>query len=95
MSAYVIVNVTIEDPVCYEGHRARAAPTLAPFGGRYLVRDGAVQLLEGGWTPSRLVVLEFPAAERARAWWACDAYAEIRAIRQAAAKTDLVIVEGV
>lgn len=95
MPAYVIVNVTIEDPVRYEDYRAKAAPTLAPFGGRYLVRGGAVQVMEGSWSPSRLVLLEFPSAERARAWWGCDEYEGIKAIRQAAAKTDLVIVEGV
>jgi uncharacterized protein (DUF1330 family) len=95
MPGYVIVNVTVRDPVRYEEYRRLATPTVSAYGGRYLVRGGAVEAREGGWTPSRLVVLEFPDVERARAWWASPEYAPAKAIRQSCADTQLVITEGV
>ncbi len=64
------MDIQITDPVRYEEYKKLAAPTIAAFGGRYLVRGGAVTALEGGRTPGRLVVLEFPTAARAREWWA-------------------------
>jgi uncharacterized protein (DUF1330 family) len=95
MAGYVIVNVTVRDPVRYEEYRRLATPTVSAYGGRYLVRGGAVEAREGGWTPSRLVVLEFPDVERARAWWDSPEYAPAKAIRQSCADTQLVITEGV
>jgi uncharacterized protein (DUF1330 family) len=95
MAGYVIVNITIRDPVRYEEYRRLATPTVSAYGGRYLVRGGAVDAREGAWTPSRLVVLEFPSMERARAWWDSREYAPAKAIRQSCADTQLVITEGV
>ena len=94
MAGYVIVNITIRDPVLYEEYKRLAAPTVSAYGGRYLVRGGAVDAREGAWTPSRLVVLEFPSMERARAWWDSPEYAPAKAIRQSCADTQLVITEG-
>ena len=62
--------------------------------GRYVVRGGPVDVREGGWSPSRLVILEFPSVERARAWWDSPEYAEAKAVRQSCADTQLVITEG-
>ena len=72
-----------------------ASPTVGAYGGRYVVRGGSVDVREGGWTPSRLVVLEFPTVERARAWWDSPEYAPAKAVRQSCADTQLVITEGV
>jgi uncharacterized protein (DUF1330 family) len=94
MAGYVIVNITIRDPVRYEEYKSLAAPTVSAYGGRYLVRGGAVDAREGAWTPSRLVVLEFPSMERARAWWDSPEYAPAKAIRQSCADSQLVITEG-
>ena len=95
MAAYVIVNITVRDPVRYEEYKRLATPTVGAYGGRYVVRGGAVEVREGGWTPSRLVVLEFPTVERARAWWDSPEYAPAKAVRQSCADSQLVITEGV
>jgi uncharacterized protein (DUF1330 family) len=95
MAGYVIVNVTVRDPVQYEEYRRLATPTVSDYGGRYLVRGGPVDVREGHWKPSRLVVLEFPTVERAHAWWDSPEYAPAKAIRQSCADTQLVITEGV
>jgi uncharacterized protein (DUF1330 family) len=95
MSALVIVDIVIRDPVAYEEYRRIAAPTVAAHGGRYPVRGGRVESLEGDWRPARLVVLEFPSVERAKAWWNSEEYRPARALRDAAASTRMLVVEGV
>jgi len=95
MAAYIIVNVEVHDPVRYEDYRRSVLPTLAPYGGRFLVRGGKVEVLEGSWSPKRLVLVEFPSAEKARQWWNSAEYAAPKALRQATSITDMVMVEGV
>ena len=95
MAAYIVVEIMIHDPTSYEHYKAMAPTTIALYGGRYLVRGGATTTLEGTWGPSRLVVLEFPDAERARAWWTSPEYADAKALRQASARTQMLLVEGV
>jgi len=94
MPAYVVVNLRVLDPVRYEEYKRQAPASIAAYGGRYLARGGAVSVLEGTWQPSRFVILEFPDAARARAWWDSKEYAAPKALRQATAQTDLFIVEG-
>lgn len=95
MPAFVIANITILDPVRYEDYKRMVPATLVPFGGRFVVRGGNPQVLEGDWRPGRLVLLEFPSVERARAWWNSPEYAEARDLRQATSKGTLIILEGV
>ena len=95
MAAYVIVDIEIRDPVMYEEYRRMAPPSIAVYGGRYIVRGGEVDVLEGDWRPPRLVVLEFPTIERARAWWSSAEYAPAKAIRQACAHAEMVVVAGI
>jgi uncharacterized protein (DUF1330 family) len=94
MPAYVIVNVTVNDPARYEEYKRLASPTVPAYGGRYVARGGPVEVREGGWSPARLVVLEFPSVERARSWWESPQYAPAKAVRQSCADTELVITEG-
>ena len=94
MPAYVVVNVTVRDPVRYEQYKQLASPTVSAYGGRYAARGAPVDVREGGWSPSRLVILEFPDLERARAWWSSPEYAPAKALRQSCADTQLVITEG-
>ncbi len=94
MAAYVIVDIQITDPVRYEEYKKMAAPTVTAFGGKYVVRGGAAETLEGEWVPGRLVVLEFPTLERAREWWASEAYGPAKQLRQACAKTEMLLVQG-
>ena len=94
MAAYVIANINIEDPLRYEDYKRMVPGTLAAFGGRFIVRGGDVEVLEGNWRPGRLVIIEFPSVERARAWWNSQGYAEARALRQATSTGTLLILEG-
>jgi uncharacterized protein (DUF1330 family) len=81
MAAYVIADVETLEPEPYEEYRRRIPETLAPFGGRPLIVADRAEALEGDWRPYRLVVLEFPSVEQARAWYASPAYQEILPIR--------------
>jgi len=94
MAAYVIVDIEVTDPVEYEEYKRLAAPTVAAHGGRYVVRGGAAEVLEGDWVPHRLVVLEFESVARARQWWASPEYAAARVVRQRTARTTMVVVAG-
>jgi uncharacterized protein (DUF1330 family) len=94
MSAYVVVNVEVEDPVPYEEYKTLAPPSIAAYGGRYIARGGRTEVLEGGYAPRRLVILEFPSLERARAWWASAEYARAKALRQSCSRADMILVEG-
>ncbi len=95
MAAYVIAEIETTDPEEMQRYRDAAPATIAAHGGRYIVRGGAVQTLEGGWAPPRLAVLEFETAEQARRWWECEEYRELKALRQRAGRTRMVLVEGV
>lgn len=94
MPAYVLVDIEIHDPATYERYKQLAPPSIAAHGGRYLARGGAVETLEGDWKPSRLVILEFPSMERARAWWSSTAYSEAKELRYAAARSRMLLLEG-
>jgi len=94
MPAYVIANIEVTDPATYEEYKKLAGPSVVAYDGKYLVRGGAAEVLEGGWTPKRVVVLEFPSLERAKEWWNSESYAAAIGIRHAAARSELVLVEG-
>jgi uncharacterized protein (DUF1330 family) len=95
MAAYIVVEIMIHDLTTYEQYKGMAPSSIALYGGRYLVRGGATTTLEGTWGPSRLVILEFPDSDRARSWWGSDEYADAKALRQASARTQMLLVEGV
>jgi uncharacterized protein (DUF1330 family) len=95
MPAYVVVDIDVQNPTRYESYKDLAGPAVAKHGGRYLARGGATTVLEGSWQPKRLVVLEFPSVEKAKAWWDSTDYTEAKRIRQESAKTEMLIVEGV
>jgi uncharacterized protein (DUF1330 family) len=95
MPAYVIVDITVRDRETYERYKQLAAPAVAAYGGRYLVRGGASESLEGSWQPARFVILEFPTVQQGRAWWASPEYAPAKALRQSCADTEMLLVEGV
>ena len=95
MSAYLIFDIHVTDPEGYEPYRQRAAGIIEAHGGRYLARGGATQVLEGEWELDRLVVLEFPSVEQAKAWYHSPEYQEIAPIRQGASEGKAVLVQGV
>ena len=94
MPAYVVVEIEIHDAATYDRYKALVPPTITAYGGRYLARGGAVETLEGDWKPARVVLLEFPSAERARAWWSAPEAAHIKALRQQSARTRMIVVAG-
>lgn len=94
MAAYVIVDVTVKNPEAYEEYKKLAPPSIAAYGGKYVARGGRTEVLEGEWSPRRLVILEFESVERAREWVNCPEYATARKLRQASADTNMVVIEG-
>lgn len=96
MAAYLIVAVEVSDAEAYRAYSAEVPATLAPFGGRFVVRGGAFEVIEGSWDAGRIVVIEFPSADEAKAWHASEAYQAILPIREANARTDfMLVVDGV
>ena len=95
MTAYVIFDVEVTNPVEYEGYKQLAAPTVALYGGKYIVRGGQTETLEGNWSPKRIVVLQFENIERAKAWINSQEYSEARALRNKYAASKAIVVEGV
>lgn len=94
MAAYIIAQINVTDPEKYQEYAKRAAPAAAKYGGRYLVRGGAKQTLEGDIPFSRLVVAEFEDAEAAKRFYHSPEYREARRHRLGAADFNMVIVEG-
>lgn len=96
MAAYVIVSVDVTDPDESRGYTSQTPDTLARYGGRFVVRGGAYQTLEGDWQPKRIVLIEFPSVEQATAWYHSEEYQAILPLRQRHARTEfLTIVQGV
>ena len=96
MSAYVISEIDdVRDPAGFEAYRTTAAKTIAQYGGRYLIRGGAADLIEGGPPPKIIIVVEFPTMERLREWYASPEYAEALKVRRTALDRRLIFVEGV
>ena len=94
MSAYVIVEIDIQDPVGYEEYKKQAAATVLQYGGKYIARGGKTEVLEGDWQPKRIVILEFASMDRAKEWLHCEQYREPRKLRHQTAKTNMILVEG-
>ena len=94
MPAYVIADVQVTDAAAYEPYRPLAAASIARFGGRFVVRGGAAELLEGTPAPQRIVVIEFADADTARRWYRCEEYQQALKIRQSASTGRLILVEG-
>jgi uncharacterized protein (DUF1330 family) len=94
MPAYVIADVQVTDAAAYEPYRPLAGASIARFGGRFVVRGGEAELLEGAPAPERIVVIEFPDADTARRWYNSEEYQSALKIRQAASNGRLILVDG-
>ncbi len=96
MSAYLIVDTRIENPEEYEKYKALARPIAEKYGGVYRARGGEMDVLETDlWTPTRIVIIEFPDMDSARAFANSPEYAPVKPLRRNNAKCTLAIVEGV
>jgi uncharacterized protein (DUF1330 family) len=95
MDAYLIADVAqIEDEATYATYRSRVADGILNAGGRYLARGGGVDVLEGTWCPSRIVIVRFESVAAARRWWSSNEYAELKRMRQDSTRTNMVVVQG-
>jgi uncharacterized protein (DUF1330 family) len=95
MTVYTISDVAILDDGDAATYRAHAQDSIAKYGGRYIVRGGAISSVEGEWLPEAIVIVEFPSMERARQWYTSPEYAEALKVRQTALRRNLIFVEGV
>ena len=94
MSAYVIADIDVTDPVAFEEYRGLVAPLVAKFGGKYLVRGGPYEKVEGNWAPKRVVIIEFESLDRAKEFYYSDDYGPMMNIRKKATVSNVLIVDG-
>ncbi len=95
MAAYIIVQLEITDPETYDTYRAQVPATLEQFGGQFIVRGGGMEILEGDWPWPRMVILKFPDMDAAKVWHASPEYQGPKALRQAASKGNMIVVDGI
>ncbi len=94
MTAYVIVDIDVKDPVTYKEYIALAPAAVEKYGGKYLARAGRTEKLEGDWVPKRLVILQFESLERAKEWLDSPEYTPVKRLRHQAATSNMVVIEG-
>ncbi|MBT4911532.1 MAG: DUF1330 domain-containing protein [Alphaproteobacteria bacterium] len=93
--AYVLVDTKISNNKNYEIYKSKAKPIAEKFGGKYLTRGGEMDVVQSDlWSPTRLVLVEFPSIEKARAFHSSEDYADVKKIRIENAESTLVILEG-
>jgi len=93
MKGYVVAQIQITDQKTYDDYRAQVLPTIERYGGKFLVRGGRAEAVEGP-AAGRMVVLEFPSYDQAKTWYHSAEYSPLAALRQSAASGQLVLVEG-
>ena len=94
MPAYIIVDVTITDPKTFTEYMGQVPQTVTQYGGRYLVRGGTTEILEGTWEPTRTVIVEFPSMEQAKRWYESAEYRHPKALRHESANSNMILVQG-
>ena len=94
MAAYLIADINVKNPEIYAEYRRQVPATVERHGGRFLVRGGANEVLEGDWHPSRVIVIEFPDMAAAKAWYDSSDYKPLITLRQSASTGPLILVEG-
>jgi uncharacterized protein (DUF1330 family) len=94
MTAYLIADIEVTDSAGYEEYKKHVPAVIAAYGGRYLARGGATDVLEGTWRPRRSAIIEFPSRASIKAFWDSPEYEPLRAIRERCAKSNLVVIDG-
>jgi uncharacterized protein (DUF1330 family) len=95
MPAYIVVEIDVHNPTEYEDYKKLTPGSLLNFQGKFIVRGGKTETLEGDWSPKRFVMIEFPTLELAKAWWTSEEYAPAKALRQRTASSKMIVVEGI
>ena len=94
MAAYILAEIDVTNAEGYKEYTKLVPATIAKYGGRFLIRGGASEALEGEWPQRRRVMLEFPTMDAARKWWHSPEYEKPKAMRQAASRGRLLLIEG-
>jgi uncharacterized protein (DUF1330 family) len=94
MPAYFVADAFVKNAQALEIFRAHAAPAVARYGGRYLARSASAETVEGNWTPSAVLIIEFPDLERAKTWYRSAEYALALAVLDNALSRNLILVDG-
>ena len=94
MPAYLIADVEVHDQNVYAEYRRQVLPLIEQHGGRFIVRGGAFEVLEGEWKPQRLVIIELPDMATLKGWYRSPEYAKLIELRQGASRGSIVAVEG-
>ena len=94
-AAYVLAEIEVKNPEGYREYTTAVPATIAKYGGRFLVRGGATEGLEGDWPQRRRVIIEFPSVEAAKRWWNSPEYEKPRQMRRANSEGRLLLLEGV
>jgi uncharacterized protein (DUF1330 family) len=95
MPAYFIVDIDVTDPTAFEEYRKAVPTTVQKYSGKFLVRGGRMEVIEGSWRPKRVVVTEFPSLEQAKRWYDSEEYRALKARRLRTSKGNVILVEGV
>lgn len=95
MAAYLMVDIEVTNPQQFEEYRRLAPAAVAKYGGRYIIRGGTYEALEGEWRPQRLVIVEFDSIEKAKAFYTSPEYRTAMKARAGAAKFKMLLVQGV
>jgi uncharacterized protein (DUF1330 family) len=94
MPAFFVADVEVLDPEAFKAYAAGAPPTVAQYGGKYIARGGAIEPLEGGWTPKRLTIIQFDSVARCKEWFNSPEYKPFRDLRGRVTKAKLLVTEG-
>ena len=95
MAAYLVVDIEVSNPAQFEEYKKLAPAAIAKYGGRYLIRGGAYETVEGNWKPQRLTVVEFESMEKGKAFYNSPEYQAAIKARAGAANMQMLLVQGV
>jgi len=94
MAGYIVADVEITDPEEYQRYTRQVAPTVERYDGKFLVRGGQPETIEGDWKTKRIVIIEFPSVEQAKTWYNSPEYSAIAGIRHGSTVSRIVLVHG-
>jgi uncharacterized protein (DUF1330 family) len=94
MTAYIVLDIEVHDPIGYDEYKKLAPAAVELYGGKYIARGGKTETLEGTWSPSRLVILQFENSEQAKQWLNSPEYSAARKMRHQTANSQMIVIEG-
>ena len=94
MAYYIVADIDVTNPEEYKNYAQHTPATLEKYGGKFIVRGGQSETLEGNWQPKRIVIIEFSSAEQAKNWYNSPEYQAIIGIRQRSTVSNILLVQG-